>query len=607
MADAKTKDGRDVTWISGGSKFEVTHYTYALENDPIHTGSEAEKIEAPGLGGAKYKRGFLGKKYGVGMQGTGLADDGKYIMYNGTDSSGNIKYKYGIGGAYRQITKPYEQIAVDKSVIPYGTQVYVENYPDKVMSADDCGGAIKGKHIDVFAGAVPIKTAYALGTKYGRVGIVSGTAAAKPESTSGKTDNASGKTDTASSATTGTGNEQVYTIKSGDTLSKIATKFNVAGGYKALAAFNNIADPNRISVGQKIRIPGTTAATTDNKSDEKKEETKTETVQPKTATVVVSSSLNIRSEPNTSCKILGSLHNGDKVTYTEDKNGWLRITSPKTGYISKQYTKIDQGTVTDTTPSTKEETKKEETPQAKTTTVVVSGSLNIRSEPNTSCKILGSLHNGDKVTYTEDKNGWLRITSPKTGYISKKYTKLNANASSGGTKNDVGTIDTSTIGAGGLHYLTTKQVAKADTGRKTKQIVDLQTKKAFNVSWDSAPGYHSDCTPMTSADTTVFKSIRDPSKSADDPSWKNTSSWSWTGRPAAIQLKDGRWVACGYHQRPHAAIMGGNPGSPFQNQSNTKPSTGWAMGGHFCLYYGDSPGGTQDCNRAAKDAKDMSL
>lgn len=523
MADAKTKDGRDVTWISGGSKFEVTHYTYALENDPIHTGSEAEKIEAPGLGGAKYKRGFLGKKYGVGMQGTGLADDGKYIMYNGKDSSGNIKYKYGIGGAYRQITKPYEQIAVDKSVIPYGTQVYVENYPDKVMSADDCGGAIKGKHIDVFAGAVPIKTAYALGTKYGRVGIVSGTAAAKPESTSGKTDNASGKTDNASSATTGTGNEQVYTIKSGDTLSKIATKFNVAGGYKALAAFNNIADPNRISVGQKIRIPGTTTATTDNKSDEKKEETKSETVQPKTATVVVSSS------------------------------------------------------------------------------------LNIRSEPNTNCKILGSLRNGDKVTYTEDKNGWLRITSPKTGYISKKYTKLNANASSGGTKNDVGTIDTSTIGAGGLHYLTTKQVAKADTGRKTKKIVDLQTKKAFNVSWDSAPGYHSDCTPMTSADTTIFKSIRDPSKSADDPSWKNTSSWSWTGRPAAIQLKDGRWVACGYHQRPHAAIMGGNPGSPFQNQSNTRPSTGWAMGGHFCLYYGDSPGGTQDCNRAAKDAKDMSL
>lgn len=526
MADAKTKDGRDVTWISGGANFEVTHYTYALENDPIHTGSAADKIEAPGLGGAKYKRGFLGAKYGVGMQGTGLAEDGKYIMYNGKDSKGNIQYKYGVGGAYRQITKPYEQIAVDKSVIPYGTQVYVENYPDKVMSADDCGGAIKGNHIDVFAGPVPIKTAYALGTKHGRVGIVSGTAKAQPQGSSGNTGNAAGKTDNASSNTSGSasGNEQVYVVKSGDTLSKIATKFNVSGGYKALASFNNIANPNVISVGQKIRIPGTTAAT-------------------------------------------------------------------------------------NTPVEKKEESSKEDKSQAKTTTVVVNSSLNIRSEPNTTCKVVGSLRNGDQVTYTEDKNGWLRITSPKAGYISKKYTKLNPDAAggSGGIKNDVGTIDTSTIGAGGLHYMTTKQVAAADTGRQTKQIVDLQTKKAFNVSWDSAPGYHSDCTPMTEADTTVFKSIRDPSKPADDPSWTKTSSWSWTGRPAAIQLKDGRWVACGFHQRPHAAIMGGKPGSPFQNQSNTRPSTGWAMGGHFCLYYGDSPGGTQDCNRAAKDAKDMSL
>lgn len=38
-------------------------------------------------------------------------------------------------------------IAVDPDVIPYGTQVYIEGYGWRV--ADDCGGAVKSKHIDI--------------------------------------------------------------------------------------------------------------------------------------------------------------------------------------------------------------------------------------------------------------------------------------------------------------------------------------------------------------------------------------------------------------------------------------------------------------------------
>ena len=39
-------------------------------------------------------------------------------------------------------------IAVSPSVIPYGSQVYIEGYGWYI--AEDCGGAIKGKKIDVF-------------------------------------------------------------------------------------------------------------------------------------------------------------------------------------------------------------------------------------------------------------------------------------------------------------------------------------------------------------------------------------------------------------------------------------------------------------------------
>lgn len=51
-----------------------------------------------------------------------------------------------------------------------------------------------------------------------------------------------------------------YTVKSGDTLSGIAKKYGTT--YQYLAKLNNIPDPNKISVGQKIIISGQTATTT---------------------------------------------------------------------------------------------------------------------------------------------------------------------------------------------------------------------------------------------------------------------------------------------------------------------------------------------------------
>lgn len=48
--------------------------------------------------------------------------------------------------------------------------------------------------------------------------------------------------------------EQTYTVKKGDTLSKIASKYGTT--YQKLASYNGIANPNVINVGQIIRIPG---------------------------------------------------------------------------------------------------------------------------------------------------------------------------------------------------------------------------------------------------------------------------------------------------------------------------------------------------------------
>lgn len=50
--------------------------------------------------------------------------------------------------------------------------------------------------------------------------------------------------------------EQVYTVQSGDNLSKISKYFyGDANKYMQIAKANNLADPDKIKVGQKLTIP----------------------------------------------------------------------------------------------------------------------------------------------------------------------------------------------------------------------------------------------------------------------------------------------------------------------------------------------------------------
>lgn len=59
-------------------------------------------------------------------------------------------------------------VAVDPSVIPYGTEMYIEGYGWRV--AEDCGGAVDGKHIDI---AVETHSqALSMGTTTGGVWIL---------------------------------------------------------------------------------------------------------------------------------------------------------------------------------------------------------------------------------------------------------------------------------------------------------------------------------------------------------------------------------------------------------------------------------------------------
>jgi 3D (Asp-Asp-Asp) domain-containing protein len=178
-ADEKKDTAQEASATSLGM-FKITHYTFALESDPIH--AHSPKVSAPGLPAEKkYRESFLGSPYGIEMQGTGLAEDGQYIRW-----VGGGRYAYGVGGAAGP-PHAWKTCAVDPHVIPYHSEVEIEVYKGKgPFDANDTGGAIIGKHIDVFAGAVPISVAYSLGTKESEVKLLHGSAPKKPSGGGGE-------------------------------------------------------------------------------------------------------------------------------------------------------------------------------------------------------------------------------------------------------------------------------------------------------------------------------------------------------------------------------------------------------------------------------------
>lgn len=151
----------------------------------------------------------------------------------------------------------------------------------------------------------------------------------------------------------------------------------------------------------------------------------------------------------------------------------------------------------------------------------------------------------------------------------------------------------------------TAEVAAIQSKREKKEVIDLTTGKSFFISWAASPNYHSDWTPWSPADVKTIWSLLHPDGGGN---MNKTSDWSWNARPGILKL-NGHMIACGFHLRPHAALMGGNPGAPFTSKSNKayaySKTEKWPLGGHMCMYYHDSPGGTQKCNEAAVKAYEL--
>ncbi len=139
----------------------------STSNSVVGKLARGTKVEILASSNGWYQIKYAGNKTGwvsgsyISLNSSSSSSNSSYISLNSSSSSSNSSlnvsstltvksYAYTGGGITATGTKPkYGTIAVDPKVIPYGTKVYIKEL-DKVFTAEDTGGGIKGNKIDIY-------------------------------------------------------------------------------------------------------------------------------------------------------------------------------------------------------------------------------------------------------------------------------------------------------------------------------------------------------------------------------------------------------------------------------------------------------------------------
>ena len=150
------------------------------------------------------------------------------------------------------------------------------------------------------------------------------------------------------------------------------------------------------------------------------------TVQAKTT-----SDLNVRKGPGTSYGIIKVIDMNVNVTVTEATNSsWykVKLSDGTEGYLAAQYLKITSGDINSVKPGNSGDDNTNNGNSSNTPAtdeyVRVTVGLNLRSKPNTSCKVLTVLSTGTVLNVLDRKtSGWVhvRTTGGAEGYVSAEY------------------------------------------------------------------------------------------------------------------------------------------------------------------------------------------
>jgi cell wall-associated NlpC family hydrolase len=136
--------------------------------------------------------------------------------------------------------------------------------------------------------------------------------------------------------------------------------------------------------------------------------------------LVTGDSVNLRSKPDTSAKVITQLSKNTKVSILSEEGDWYKIgCNDTTGWISNQYIKVSNVAIASGTIS--------------------ASSVNVRSKPDISSETLTRLDEGSKVEVYEHSGDWYRILIAEGRYawVHKDYITLRNSTVSRGLTDEV--------------------------------------------------------------------------------------------------------------------------------------------------------------------------
>lgn len=191
--------------------------------------------------------------------------------------------------------------------------------------------------------------------------------------------------------------------------------------------------------------------------------------------VVGCEQLNIRSGAGARYDQVGKYARGTKVAILETKvaGGQLWGRTAK-GWVCMDY--IELG---DKAPSSSGSTSTAEPTKAKSGVVINASTVNLRKEPGTSSKQVGSVKKGEKLVILETKqHGGATWGRTEKGWIHMYYVKLDSVSVPSGSF-------VRTVTASSLRIRSGPGTSNKEVGKYTKgtQVVILETKKVGSVTW----------------------------------------------------------------------------------------------------------------------------
>ena len=231
------------------------------------------------------------------------------------------------------------------------------------------------------------------------------------------------------SSVTGYVSDDYVNLRSG-----AGTNYSVVGCLRKNTKLTFVSTSLYNSAWYKVKVTSTSKTGYIKKDYVKMDSSTQPTTQPTTSASTVSGYItddyvNLRSGAGTNYSVVDCLRKNTKLTFVSTSlynSAWYKVkvtSTSKTGYIKKDYVKMDSSTQPTTQPTT----------SASTVSGYVSDDyVNLRSGAGTSYSVVECMRVNTKFTFVSTKlyNGdWYNIkltSNSKTGYVKKDYVKMNS-------------------------------------------------------------------------------------------------------------------------------------------------------------------------------------